>query len=94
MDTTNIRKKIQYITVDSEFVQGSNNTFTVNLGNINRTTTSNVLLQNMRNVIGLKLVDFFVYGDITEEETSSVRISSKMKTGMEEVVYYNGENER
>jgi len=60
MDTTNIRKKIQYITVDSEFVQGSNNTFTVNLGTINGVTTSNVLLQNMRNVIGLKLVDFFV----------------------------------
>jgi len=60
MDTTNIRKKIQYITVDSEFVQGSNNTFTVNLGTINGVTTSNVLLQNMRNVIGLKLVDFYV----------------------------------
>ena len=59
MDTTNIRKKIQYITVDSEFVQGgSNNVFSVNLGTINGSTTSNVLLQNMRNVIGLKLVDF------------------------------------
>ena len=62
MDTTNIRKKIQYITVDSEFVKGSNNTFTVNLGTINARSnvTSNILLQNMRNVIGLKLVDFFV----------------------------------
>lgn len=62
MDTTNIRKKIQYITVDSEFVQGSNNTFTVNLGTINASNnvTSNILLQNMRNVIGLKVVDFFV----------------------------------
>jgi hypothetical protein len=62
MDTTNIRKKIQYITVDSEFVQGSNNTFTVNLGTVNGTNniTSNILLQNMRNVIGLKVVDFYV----------------------------------
>ena len=62
MDTTNIRKKIQYITVDSQFVTGSNNTFTVNLGTVNPTSnlTSNVLLQNIRNVIGLKLVDFFV----------------------------------
>ena len=66
MDTTNIRKKIQYITIDSEFVQGtpsgSNNTFTVNLGTINASNnvTSNILLQNMRNVIGLKVVDFFV----------------------------------
>ena len=62
MDTTNIRKKIQYITIDSEFVQGTNNTFTVNLGTINASNnvTSNILLQNMRNVIGLKVVDFFV----------------------------------
>ena len=61
-DANTIVKKVQYITVDSEFVQGSNNTFTVNLGTINGSTntTSNVLLQNMRNVIGLKLVDFFV----------------------------------
>jgi hypothetical protein len=60
MDTTNIRKKIQYITVDSEFVQGSNNTFTVNLGTITGSKTSNVLLQNLRNVIGLKVVDFYI----------------------------------
>jgi len=76
MDTTNIRKKIQYITVDSEFVTGSNNTFTVNLGTKGTSNvTSNVLLQNIRNVIGLKLVDFYV----TQVGTSDVSGTSSAK---------------
>jgi len=72
---TNIRKKIQYITVDSEFIQGSNNTFTVNLNTISGSATSNVLLQNIRNVIGLKLVDFFV----TQVGTSDISGTSSAK---------------
>ena len=72
VDINAISKKVQYITVDSAFVQGTNNTFTVNFGSsststiVNQTvnnytyTGSNVFVQEIRNVIGLKLVDFYV----------------------------------
>lgn len=74
----NIVKKIQYITVDSEFVTGipssasgydlgGTNNFSVNFGSSftgtlnNQTYTgSNVFIQEFRNVIGIKLVDFYV----------------------------------
>lgn len=59
-DTTNIRTKVQYITVDSEFVKGTNNVFTVNFMNSSNVNTSNVFVQEIRNVIGIKLVDFYV----------------------------------
>jgi len=68
-DMSTVRKKIQYITVDSEFVYGTNNVFSVNFG----TTTSrdsstgpteihssNIFVQELKNVVGLKLVDFYV----------------------------------
>lgn len=48
-------KKVQYLTIDSEFVQGSNNVFSVYFGQ-----QSNVFIQEMRDVIGIKLVDFFI----------------------------------
>lgn len=76
LDINAISKKVQYITVDSQFVQGSNNTFTVNFGSSSSSRTvnngsnisvsnytytgSNVFVQEIRNVIGLKLVDFYV----------------------------------
>jgi hypothetical protein len=47
-------KKTQYLTIDSDFVQGSNNVFSIYFG-----IESNVFLQEMRDVIGLKLVDFY-----------------------------------
>lgn len=76
-DVNSITKRVQYITVDSEFVSGSNNVFSVNFGTSSysisntdsngvisttgyRTTGSNIFVQEMRNVIGLKLVDFYV----------------------------------
>lgn len=77
-DPNAIVKKVQYITIDSEFVSGTNNVFTVNFGtstssvtssnaqtgaitvSSKRTTGSNIFIQEMRNVIGLKLVDFYV----------------------------------
>jgi len=55
-DMSTIRKKVQYITVDSDFVSGSNNVFSVNFG----TATSNIFVQEMRNIVGLKLIDFYV----------------------------------
>jgi hypothetical protein len=65
-DTDN--KKIQYITIDSEFISstnvtiggysmGGNNNFSINFGN---STSSNIFIQEMRNVIGLKIVDFYI----------------------------------
>lgn len=55
MNLKEIPKKVQYIMVDSNFVTGTNNTFSVNFG-----IQSNTMIQSMRDVIGLKLVDFFV----------------------------------
>jgi hypothetical protein len=74
MNTEDIIKKVQYITVDSQFIGDCNNVFTVNYGasstatytaNTNAIITnvyngSNVFIQEIRNVIGVKLVDFYV----------------------------------
>jgi hypothetical protein len=54
MDLDRWAKKTQYLTIDSDFVRGSNNAFSVYFG-----IESNVFLQEMRDVVGLKLVDFF-----------------------------------
>ena len=47
-------RNVQYIIVDSQFVTGSNNTFSVTFG-----IKSNVFVQEMRDVIGIKAVDFY-----------------------------------
>ena len=57
MDLERWAKKTQYLTIDSDFVQGSNNVFSVYFG-----LESNVFLQEMRDVIGLTLVDFYASG--------------------------------
>jgi len=54
MDLERWSKKTQYLTVDSAFVKGTNSDFSVYIGN-----ESNVFIQEMRDVVGLKLVDFF-----------------------------------
>jgi len=86
-DPNAIVKKVQYITIDSEFINssnitvgsysmGGNNNFSVTFGTTvssqggtgqyansltNFTyTSSNIFVQEMKNVIGLKLVDFYV----------------------------------
>jgi hypothetical protein len=48
-------KKIQYLIVDSDFVIGTNNNFSVNFS-----ITSNTFIEDMRDVIGIKVVDFYV----------------------------------
>lgn len=50
-----VPKKVQYITIDSQYVTGTNNTFTVDLS-----LASNVHLEDMSKVIGIKMVDFYV----------------------------------
>lgn len=48
-------KKIQYLIIDSEFVNGTNNNFSVTFG-----ITSNTFIEDMREVIGIKVVDFYI----------------------------------
>ena len=48
-------KKIQYITIDSNFITGTNNKFTLDLN-----LSSNTHVADMSKVCGLKLVDFYV----------------------------------
>ncbi len=57
-----IPKKIQYIVVDSEYVNGSNNTFSLDL-----TLKSNTHVEDSSRVLGVKLVDFYItqVGDAT-----------------------------
>jgi len=57
-----IPKKIQYIVVDSEYVNGSNNTFSLDL-----TLKSNTHVEDSSRILGVKLVDFYItqVGDAT-----------------------------
>jgi hypothetical protein len=50
-----VPKKVQYITVDSQYVRGTNNTFTVDIS-----LESNIHIEEMNKVIGIKMVDFYV----------------------------------
>lgn len=50
-----VPKRVQYITVDSQYVSGSNNTFTVDMS-----LKSNIHLEHMNKVISIKMVDFYV----------------------------------
>ena len=48
-------KKVQYIVVDSEFVNGTNNAFSLDL-----TLQSNTHVEDMSRVLGIKMVDFYI----------------------------------
>ncbi len=63
-----IPKKIQYIVVDSEYVNGSNNTFSLDL-----TLKSNTHVEDSSRVLGVKLVDFYItqVGDATPTSASN-----------------------
>jgi len=55
MNLEEIPKKIQYLNVDSQYVNGTGNVFSVDLS-----MTSNAFVAEMRDVIGIKVVDFYV----------------------------------
>ena len=55
MDLHEIPKKFQYITVDSNFVNGTNNTFSLDLN-----LESNLHVEDMTKVLGIKMVDFYI----------------------------------
>jgi len=48
-------RKTQYLVIDSDFVQGTNNNFVVSFG-----ITSNTFIQEMKDVIAIKLVDIYI----------------------------------
>ena len=55
MNLREVTKKVQYVMIDSNFVTGTNNTFSVNFG-----IQSNTMVESMKDVIGIKIIDFFV----------------------------------
>jgi hypothetical protein len=55
MSLEDIPKKVQYVIVDSNFVNGSNNVFSLDL-----TLESNTHVEDMGRVLGVKLVDFYI----------------------------------
>ena len=67
-------KKVQYILIDSKFVNGSNNTFSIDL-----TLESNLHLEDMTQVCGLKPVDFYVTQVGQENPNSDTHVSSVAK---------------
>jgi len=62
MSPDDIPKKVQYVILDSNFVNGTNNTFSLDL-----TLESNIHVEDMSRVLGIKLVDFYVT-DIGEDD--------------------------
>ena len=55
MSLDDVPKKVQYIVLDSNFVNGTNNTFSLDL-----TLKSNTHVEDMSRVLGIKLVDFYI----------------------------------
>ena len=51
-----IPKKVQYLNIDSQYVDGGYNTFSVNFN-----FDSNVFVHEMKDVIGIKVVDFYIF---------------------------------
>lgn len=55
MSLEDIPKKVQYLTIDSNFVTGTNNTFSLDLQ-----LESNTHVEDMSRVLGIKMVDFYI----------------------------------
>jgi hypothetical protein len=55
MSLDDIPKKTQYIILDSKFVNGTNNTFSLDLA-----LESNTHVEDMSRVLGIKMVDFYI----------------------------------
>ena len=55
MSLDDVPKKVQYIIVDSDFVNGTNNTFSLDL-----TLQSNTHVEDMSRVLGIKMVDCYI----------------------------------
>lgn len=55
MSLDDIPKKTQYVIIDSNFVNGTNNTFSLDLN-----LESNTHVEDMSRVLGIKMVDFYI----------------------------------
>ena len=55
MSLDDIPKKVQYVILDSNFVTGTNNSFSLDL-----TLKSNTHVEDMGRVLGVKMVDFYI----------------------------------
>jgi hypothetical protein len=55
MSLDDIPKKVQYVLIDSHFVNGTNNTFSLDLQ-----LESNTHVEDMSRVLGIKMVDFYI----------------------------------
>jgi hypothetical protein len=55
MSLDDIPKKTQYVIIDSSFVNGTNNVFSLDLQ-----LESNTHVEDMSRVLGIKMVDFYV----------------------------------
>ena len=55
MSLDDVPKKVQYIVLDSEFVNGTNNTFALDL-----TLESNTHVEDISRVLGIKIADFYI----------------------------------
>jgi hypothetical protein len=55
MSLDDIPKKVQYVIIDSNFVNGTNNTFSLDLQ-----LESNTHVEDMSRVLGIKMVDFYL----------------------------------
>jgi hypothetical protein len=62
MSLDDIPKKVQYVIVDSGFVNGTNSSFSLDL-----TLKSNIHVEDMGRVLGVRLIDFYVT-DIGEDD--------------------------
>ena len=67
MSLDDIPKKVQYVIVDSNFVNGTNHTFSLDLR-----LESNTHVEDMSRVLGIKMVDFYItqVGENTETNTN------------------------
>jgi hypothetical protein len=80
MDLHEVPKKVQYITIDSEFVNGSNNTFTIDFS-----LDSNVHMEDLTKVIGFKVVDFYVTQVGESDSTGNTDVSKYIDVVCEDI---------
>lgn len=69
MSLEDIPKKVQYVIIDSNFVNGTNNEFSLDL-----TLKSNTHVEDMSRVLGIKIVDFYItqVGDSNANANSNI----------------------
>ena len=72
MSLDDIPKRVQYVLIDSHFVNGTNNTFSLDLQ-----LESNTHVEDMSRVLGIKMVDFYItqVGENDQDNTQTDNIA-------------------